>query len=88
MLKKKKVRNLIEEKEAVLTELSETAKLSMQTVQAMVEVLDSVSVQMQQAEDEIDEYVKQLTQTGNNIKLERERNTKVASNFKKLLCME
>lgn len=88
MLKKKKVMNLIEEKEAKLAELSELASLSVRTVQNTVDVLDGVVQQMQQAEQEIDEYVKMLTQTGENIKSERERNAKVASNFRKLLCAE
>lgn len=88
MVKRKKVLNLIEEKEAKLQELQQIASDSVQTVQNTIDVLDGVVDQMKAAEDEIEEYVSMLQSTGASLKAERERNVKIASNFRKLLCVE
>lgn len=88
MVKRKKVLNLIEEKEAKLQELQQLASDSVQTVQNTIDVLDGVVGQMKAAEDEIEEYVSMLQSTWASLKSERERNVKIASNFRKLLCVE
>lgn len=89
MAKHNQVRvNLVQEKASRLSFLNAQAEATLSTVRNQITSLGKINEEIDKELGEIDEYISSLTETRNGLRAEADRNTKVATNFAKLLCLE
>lgn len=87
-LKKEPTMSLAQQKEARLNSLRTQADVAVQIVNNAIEDLELLNVHIDQEIGEIDEILRQLSETRSGLDAERAKNTKVRKNFAELLCID
>lgn len=88
VFKRKQALDLLQKKEAHLTELMTRSESALQMVHDTMENLAVVNQDIDSTVSEIDTYLQRLNDTKNSLDLTRNKNQRIMQNFSKLLCIE
>lgn len=88
MFGKKKVLDLLQEKEAKLEELTVCSNSAIKMVQDTISNLERVNEDIENTMNEIDTYLKRLSETRSGLDSTRGKNQQIMQNFSKLLCID
>ena len=85
---KKKMQDVLEEKEAKLSVLTERSDDAVQLVRSTMNGLDAIDAEIEQTISEIDEIQARMSTARAGLEARRNKNQRIKANFKSLLCEE
>lgn len=85
---KKKMQDVLEQKEAKLSVLTQRSDDAVQLVRSTMNGLDAIDVEIEQTISEIDEIQARMSTARAGLAARREKNQRIKQNFKSLLCEE
>lgn len=88
MFKKEKMKDVLEQKEAKLSALSQQSEDAVQLVRATVNGLDAIDEEIDQTISEIEEIQARMSSARAGLEARRNKNQRIKQNFKSLLCEE
>lgn len=88
MFKKGKMKDVLEQKEAKLSALSQQSEDAVQLVRATVSGLDAIDAEIDQTISEIEEIQARMSNARAGLEARRNKNQRIKQNFKSLLCEE
>lgn len=85
---KKKMQNVLEQKEAKLSVLTQRSDDAVQLVRSTMNGLDAIDAEIEQTISEIDEIQTRMSNARAGLEARRNKNQRIKQNFKSLLCEE
>lgn len=85
---KKKVQDVLEQKEAKLSVLTQRSDDAVQLVRSTMNGLDAIDAEIEQTISEIDEIQARMSTARAGLEARRNKNQRIKANFKSLLCEE
>ena len=85
---KKKMQDLLEQKEAKLSVLTQRSDDAVQLVRSTMNGLDAIDAEIEQTISEIDEIQTRMSNARAGLEARRNKNQRIKQNFKSLLCEE
>lgn len=85
---KKKMQDILEQKEAKLSVLTQRSDDAVQLVRSTMNGLDAIDVEIEQTISEIDEIQARMSTARAGLEARRDKNQRIKQNFKSLLCEE
>ena len=87
-LLKKKMQDVLEQKEAKLSVLTQRSDDAVQLVRSTMNGLDAIDAEIEQTISEIDEIQTRMSNARAGLEARRNKNQRIKQNFKSLLCEE
>lgn len=84
----KKMQDVLEQKEAKLSALTQQSDDAVQLVRLTMNGLDAIDAEIEQTISEIDEIQTRMTNARAGLEARRDKNQRIKQNFKSLLCEE
>ena len=84
----KKMQDVLEQKEAKLSALTQQSDDAVQLVRLTMNGLDAIDAEIEQTISEIDEIQTRMTNACADLEARRDKNQRIKQNFKSLLCEE
>ena len=84
----KKMQDVLEQKEAKLSALTQQSDDAVQLVRLTMNGLDAIGAEIEQTISEIDEIQTRMTNARAGLEARRDKNQRIKQNFKSLLCEE
>lgn len=88
LFKKKKMQDVLEQKEAKLSVLTQRSDDAVQLVRSTMNGLDAIDAEIEQTISEIDEIQARMSTARAGLEARRNKNQRIKANFKSLLCEE
>lgn len=88
VLFKKKMADVLEQKEAKLSVLTQRSDDAVQLVRSTMNGLDAIDAEIEQTISEIDEIQTRMSNARAGLEARRNKNQRIKQNFKSLLCEE
>lgn len=88
VLFKKKMQDVLEQKEAKLSVLTQKSDDAVQLVRSTMNGLDAIDAEIEQTISEIDEIQTRMSNARAGLEARRNKNQRIKQNFKSLLCEE
>lgn len=85
---KKKMQDVLEQKEAKLSVLTQRPDDAVQLVRSTMNGLDAIDAEIEQTISEIDEIQARMSTARAGLEARRNKNQRIKANFKSLLCEE
>ena len=85
---KKKMQDVLEQKEAKLSVLTQRSDDAVQLVRSTMNGLDAIDAEIEQTISEIDEIQARRSTARAGLEARRNKNQRIKANFKSLLCEE
>lgn len=85
---KKKMQDVLEQKEAKLSVLTQRSDDAVQLVRPTMNGLDAIDAEIEQTISEIDEIQARMSTARAGLEARRNKNQRIKANFKSLLCEE
>lgn len=85
---KKKMQDILEQKEAKLSVLTQRSDDAVQLVRSTLNGLDAIDIEIDQTISEIDDIQNRMSNARAGLVARREKNQRIKQNFKSLLCEE
>ena len=85
---KKKMQDVLEQKEAKLSVLTKRSDDAVQLVRSTMNGLDAIDAEIEQTISEIDEIQARMSTARAGLEARRNKNQRIKANFKSLLCEE
>lgn len=85
---KKKMQDVLEQKEARLSVLTQRSDDAVQLVRSTMNGLDAIDAEIEQTISEIDEIQARMSTARAGLEARRNKNQRIKANFKSLLCEE
>ena len=85
---KKKMQDVLEQKEAKLSVLTQRSDDAVQLVRSTMNGLDAIDAEIEQTISEIDEIQARMNTARAGLEARRNKNQRIKANFKSLLCEE
>lgn len=85
---KKKMQDVLEQKEAKLSVLTQRSDDAVQLVRSTMNGLDVIDAEIEQTISEIDEIQARMSTARAGLEARRNKNQRIKANFKSLLCEE
>lgn len=85
---KKKMQDVLEQKEAKLSVLTQRSDDAVQLVRSTMNGLDAIDAEIEQTISEIDEIQARMSTAREGLEARRNKNQRIKANFKSLLCEE
>lgn len=85
---KKKMQDVLEQKEAKLSVLTKKSDDAVQLVRSTMNGLDAIDAEIEQTISEIDEIQTRMSNARAGLEARRNKNQRIKQNFKSLLCEE
>lgn len=85
---KKKMQDVLEQKEAKLSVLTQRSDDAVQLVRSTMNGLDAIDAEIEQTISEIDEIQARMSTDRAGLEARRNKNQRIKANFKSLLCEE
>lgn len=85
---KKKMEDVLEQKEAKLSVLTQRSDDAVQLVRSTMNGLDAIDAEIEQTISEIDEIQTRMSNARAGLEARRNKNQRIKQNFKSLLCEE
>lgn len=85
---KKKMQDVLEQKEAKLSVLTQRSDDAVQLVRSTMNGLDAIDAEIEQTISEIDEIQARMSTARAGLGARRNKNQRIKANFKSLLCEE
>lgn len=85
---KKKMQDILEQKEAKLSALTQQSDDAVQLVRSTMNGLDAIDAEIEQTISEIDEIQTRMRNARAGLEARRDKNQRIKQNFKSLLCEE
>ena len=85
---KKKMQDVLEQKEAKLSVLTQRSDDAVQLVRSTMNGLDAIDTEIEQTISEIDEIQARMSTARAGLEARRNKNQRIKANFKSLLCEE
>ena len=85
---KKKMQDILEQKEAKLSVLTQRSDDAVQLVRSTMNGLDAIDAEIEQTISEIDEIQTRMSNARAGLEARRNKNQRIKQNFKSLLCEE
>lgn len=85
---KKKMQDVLEQKEAKLSVLTQRSDDAVQLVRSTMNGLDAIDAEIEQTISEIDEIQARMSTARAGLEARRTKNQRIKQNFKSLLCEE
>jgi peptidoglycan hydrolase CwlO-like protein len=85
---KKKMQDVLEQKEAKLSVLTQRSDDAVQLVRSTMNGLDAIDAEIEQTISEIDEIQTRMSNARAGLEARRNKNQRIKQNFKSLLCEE
>ena len=85
---KKKMQDVLEQKEAKLSVLTQRSDDAVQLVRSTMNGLDAIDAEIEQTISEIDEIQTRMSTARAGLEARRNKNQRIKANFKSLLCEE
>ena len=85
---KKKMEDVLEQKEAKLSVLTQRSDDAVQLVRSTMNGLDAIDAEIEQTISEIDEIQTRMSTARAGLEARRTKNQRIKQNFKSLLCEE
>ena len=85
---KKKMQDVLEQKEAKLSVLTQRSDDAVQLVRSTMNGLDAIDSEIEQTISEIDEIQARMSTARAGLEARRNKNQRIKANFKSLLCEE
>lgn len=85
---KKKMQDVLEQKEAKLSVLTQRSDDAVQLVRSTMNGLDTIDAEIEQTISEIDEIQTRMSNARAGLEARRNKNQRIKQNFKSLLCEE
>lgn len=85
---KKKTQDVLEQKEAKLSVLTQRSDDAVQLVRSTMNGLDAIDAEIEQTISEIDEIQARMSTARAGLEARRNKNQRIKANFKSLLCEE
>lgn len=85
---KKKMQDVLEQKEAKLSVLTQRSDDAVQLVRSTMNGLDAIDAEIEQTISEIDEIQAHMSTARAGLEARRNKNQRIKANFKSLLCEE
>lgn len=85
---KKKMQDVLEQKEARLSVLTQRSDDAVQLVRSTMNGLDAIDAEIEQTISEIDEIQTRMSNARAGLEARRNKNQRIKQNFKSLLCEE
>lgn len=85
---KEKVQDVLEQKEAKLSVLTQRSDDAVQLVRSTMNGLDAIDAEIEQTISEIDEIQTRMSNARAGLEARRNKNQRIKQNFKSLLCEE
>ena len=85
---KKKMQDVLEQKEAKLSVLTQRSDDAVQLVRSTMNGLDAIDAEIEQTISEIDEIRARMSTARAGLEARRNKNQRIKANFKSLLCEE
>ncbi len=84
----KKMEDVLEQKEAKLSVLTQRSDDAVQLVRSTMNGLDAIDAEIEQTISEIDEIQTRMSNARAGLEARRNKNQRIKQNFKSLLCEE
>lgn len=84
----KKMQDVLEQKEAKLSVLTQRSDDAVQLVRSTMNGLDAIDAEIEQTISEIDEIQARMSTARAGLEARRNKNQRIKANFKSLLCEE
>lgn len=84
----KKMQDVLEQKEAKLSALTQQSDDAVQLVRLTMNGLDAIDAEIEQTISEIDEIQTRMPNARAGLEARRDKNQRIKQNFKSLLCEE
>lgn len=88
LFKNKKMQDVLEQKEAKLSVLTQRSDDAVQLVRSTMNGLDAIDAEIEQTISEIDEIQTRMSTARAGLEARRNKNQRIKANFKSLLCEE
>ena len=88
LFKNKKMQDVLEQKEAKLSVLTQRSDDAVQLVRSTMNGLDAIDAEIEQTISEIDEIQARMSTARAGLEARRNKNQRFKANFKSLLCEE
>ena len=88
LFKNKKMKDILEQKEAKLSVLTQRSDDAVQLVRSTMNGLDAIDTEIEQTISEIDEIQARMSTARAGLEARRNKNQRIKANFKSLLCEE
>lgn len=88
LFKNKKMQDILEQKEAKLSVLTQRSDDAVQLVRSTMNGLDAIDAEIEQTISEIDEIQARMSTARAGLEARRNKNQRIKANFKSLLCEE
>lgn len=88
VLFKKKMQDVLEQKEAKLSVLTQKSDDAVQLVRSTMNGLDAIDAEIEQTISGIDEIQTRMSNARAGLEVRRNKNQRIKQNFKSLLCEE
>lgn len=88
LFKNKKMQDVLEQKEAKLSVLTQRSDDAVQLVRSTMNGLDAIDAEIEQTISEIDEIQARMSTARAGLEARRNKNQRIKANFKSLLCEE
>lgn len=88
LFKNKKMQDVLEQKEAKLSVLTQRSDDAVQLVRSTMNGLDAIDAEIEQTTSEIDEIQARMSTARAGLEARRNKNQRIKANFKSLLCEE
>lgn len=88
LFKNKKMQDILEQKEAKLSVLTQRSDDAVQLVRSTMNGLDAIDAEIEQTISEIDEIQTRMSTARAGLEARRNKNQRIKANFKSLLCEE
>ena len=85
---KKKMQDVLEQKEAKLSVLTQRSDDAVQLVRSTMNGLDAIDAEIEQTISEIDEIQARMSTARAGLEARHNKNQRIKANFKSLLCEE
>lgn len=85
---KKKMQDVLEQKETKLSVLTQRSDDAVQLVRSTMNGLDAIDAEIEQTISEIDEIQARMSTARAGLEARRNKNQRIKANFKSLLCEE
>lgn len=85
---KKNMQDVLEQKEAKLSVLTQRSDDAVQLVRSTMNGLDAIDAEIEQTISEIDEIQTRMSNARAGLEARRNKNQRIKQNFKSLLCEE
>ena len=85
---KKKMQDVLEQKEAKLSVLTQRSDDAVQLARSTMNGLDAIDAEIEQTISEIDEIQTRMSNARAGLEARRNKNQRIKQNFKSLLCEE